>query len=259
MALTLHHETIGSGPEVVVLHGLFGAGRNWLSVARRLSERFRFHLVDLRNHGRSPHAASMSYTDMAGDVEALCKRLTLTEINLVGHSMGGKVAMTLALTSSRGIRRLINVDIAPVAYPDRFADMIAAMRALDLSRIRRRSEADLALTDAIPETAVRQFILQNLVFTQGVASWRANLPALQEQMPEILGPLPVPEEACFRGDTCFIRGELSDRIRPEHLPLMSRWFPAHRLATVHGGGHWPHAEAPEQFLEIFTAALTHTP
>lgn len=255
MSTLLHCETLGAGPPVLVLHGLFGAGRNWLSVARRLAGTYTFHLVDLRNHGRSPHLPAMSYRDMAGDVRALVAHLDVNDFTLVGHSMGGKAAMTLALNDPLGIERLVCVDIAPAAYPDRFAEMIRAMRALDLASIRRRSDADAALAAAIPDESVRQFILQNLVFEAGQARWRANLPALEDQMPLILGPLPVADDACYRGPTWFIRGEHSDRITPAHHDLIARHFPDHRIETVVGGGHWPHAEAPAAFMQLFEQAL----
>ncbi|MEQ8232238.1 MAG: alpha/beta fold hydrolase [Gammaproteobacteria bacterium] len=255
MSVELHCEVVGSGSPVVVLHGLFGAGRNWLTVARRLGGEFAFHLVDLRNHGRSPHDASMTYLDMAADVRALVEQHRLERFALVGHSMGGKAAMTLALDDPRGIERVIAVDIAPVSYPDRFAEMIRAMRALDLGRIRRRSDADSALVAAIPEDTVRAFILQNLVFHDGRAGWRANLAALEAQMPHILGPLPVAADARYDGPAWFVRGALSDRVTDAHLPTIARWFPHHRIETVAGGGHWPHAEAPQAFLASFTRAL----
>lgn len=251
-------ESLGSGPPVVVLHGLFGAGRNWLSVARRLAERYTFHLVDLRNHGRSPHTQSMTYLDMVADVRALLDALALDACILVGHSMGGKAAMTMALSEPAGIARLINIDIAPVAYRDRFAQMISAMRALDLATVRRRGDADGALATAIADPAVRQFILQNLEFRDGVARWRANLATLQEQMPHILGPLPVADDARYDGPTWFIRGALSDRITDAELPVLARWFPGYRLETVPGGGHWPHAEAPAEFMACFLRALGET-
>lgn len=254
MAL-LHYERIGEGPPVVVLHGLFGAGRNWLTVARRLADRHAFHLVDLRNHGSSPHADAMRYTDMVEDVRALVDALGLDRFVLVGHSMGGKAAMTMALTDSRGIARLVNVDIAPVAYPDRFVDMIDAMLALDLGKVRRRGDADKLLAPAIPEQSVRLFVLQNLVFEDGRASWRANLPALKQQMPHILGPLPVSDDARFTGETWFIRGELSDRITDAHEVVINTLFADYRIETVAGGGHWPHSEAPAAFLAIFERAL----
>jgi esterase len=255
MSVDLHFECVGAGRAVVVLHGLFGAGRNWLTVARRMAPDYAFYLVDLRNHGRSPHNATMTYLDMAADVRALIEKLELDDVVLVGHSMGGKVAMTLALNDPRAIARLINIDIAPVSYPDRFVEMIIAMRALDLSTIRRRGDADALLADAIPELPVRQFILQNLMFDSGAARWRANLAALQDQMTDILGPLPIAEDAHFGGDTWFIRGELSDRITAVQMPLIERLFGNHRIETVAGGGHWPHAEAPAAFMAIFERAL----
>ena len=254
-AVDLKYEVLGDGPPVVVLHGLFGAGRNWITVARALATRYRFHLVDLRNHGGSPHTDTMTYVDMVNDVRQLLVSLGLEEFTLVGHSMGGKAAMTLALTEPQGLRRLINIDIAPVNYPDRFVDIIAALESLDLATIARRADADRALAQAIPETAVRLFILQNLLFEQGRPRWRLNLATLKRDMPQILGPLPVADDAHYDGPTWFIRGELSDRITAAHLPLMARWFPHYHLETVKGGGHWPHSEAPAAFMTAFTHAL----
>lgn len=255
MAVDLHYEIVGSGPPVMVLHGLFGAGRNWLSVARALATRYCFYLVDLRNHGASPHTERMTYRDMVADVRALIARLDLDDIALVGHSMGGKAAMTLALDDARNLRRLINIDIAPVSYHDHFGDMITCMRALDLNTIKRRADADRALASAIPEQNVRLFILQNLLFEQGQARWRLNLATLATDLPSILGPLPRADDAVFRGPTWFIRGELSDRVRPAHLPLIAALFPNHYMDTVAGGGHWPHTEAPAAFLASFVHAL----
>ena len=253
--MTLHFERVGDGPPVVVLHGLFGAGRNWLTVARRLSDRYTFYLVDLRNHGRSPHAESMTYTDMVADVRALVDELDLKDFVLVGHSMGGKAAMTMALNDARGIARLVCVDIAPVRYPDHFEAMIDAMLAIDMEQIKRRSDAERLLVDAIAEQSVRLFILQNLVFENGRARWRANLKALKDQMPHILGLLPVADDARFAGETWFIRGELSDRITDEHLLIINTLFSDHRIETVANGGHWPHSESPEAFMAIFERAL----
>lgn len=255
MSVALHYETVGSGQPVLVLHGLFGSGRNWLSVARRLGSDYQFHLVDLRNHGRSPHDPAMTYQDMIHDVRRLVSELELEQFILVGHSMGGKAAMTMALNDPAGIARLINIDIAPVTYPDRFQQMIEAMRAVDLSTIHRRAEIEPLLEPAIPEKAVRQFIMQNLEFKQGVARWRANLAALHEQMPYILGPLPVAADATCDIDTWFIRGELSDRITAGEIPTIRQYFPNARIETVAGGGHWPHAEAPQAFMTLFSAAL----
>lgn len=255
MAVALHCETIGSGSPVLVLHGLFGAARNWLTIARRLADAHTFHLVDLRNHGRSPHTDSMTYGDMIEDVRALVDALGLHCFTLVGHSMGGKVAMTMALNDAAGISKLIAIDIAPVSYPDRFVEMIAAMLALELTLVHRRSDADVALSAAIPDHAVRQFILQNLLFEDGAARWRANLPTLKAQMPHILGPLPIADDARFNGPTWFVRGERSDRVTSAEIPIIARLFGDYRIETVAGAGHWPHADAPGAFMEIFACAL----
>ena len=254
-AVDLKVESLGEGPPVVVLHGLFGAGRNWITVARALASRYQFHLVDLRNHGGSPHTETMTYLDMVADVRRLLVRLGLDEFTLVGHSLGGKAAMTLALNEPRGLCRLVSVDIAPVSYPDRFVDIIHALQTLDLNTIARRADADRALASAIPENSVRLFILQNLLFEQGQPHWRLNLTTLRREMANILGPLPVAAEAHYDGPAWFIRGALSDRIGNEHLPLIAQWFPHYHLETIEGGGHWPHAEAPAAFLAAFRHAL----
>ena len=254
-AVDLKVETVGDGPPVVVLHGLFGAGRNWITVARALASQYRFHLVDLRNHGGSPHTQTMTYLDMMADVRRLIESLGLDEFTLVGHSMGGKAAMTLALNNPRGLRRLVSVDIAPVTYADGFVDVIDALQRLDLSTIARRADADRALAATIPETAVRLFILQNLVFEQGRPHWRLNLTTLTRDMSNILGPLPVAADAHYDGPAWFIRGALSDRVSSAHLPLIAHWFPHYHLETIEGGGHWPHADAPAAFLAAFVRAL----
>ncbi|MEM7541841.1 MAG: alpha/beta fold hydrolase [Pseudomonadota bacterium] len=255
MNVDLHFEQWGEGPPVLFLHGLFGSGRNWQTIAKQIAKDFTVYALDARNHGRSPHHPSMTYDDMVADVLSFADRHHLDRFTLVGHSMGGKAAMTLAMKNAERLLRLVIVDIAPVSYPDRFVEMIDAMLALDLGAIERRKQAEQALTAAIPEVATRLFILQNLVFRDGTPSWRFNLPDLRDQMPHILGPLPVDEAAHFDGPTHFIRGELSDRIKPEHQPLLAQWFPNHTMQSVSGGGHWPHAEAPQAFLEIFIEAL----
>jgi len=176
-------------------------------------------------------------------------------VRLVGHSMGGKAAMSLALNDPRALERVVAVDIAPIAYSDRFIDMITAMRALDLNHVTRRAMADRLLTEAIPEQAVRLFVLQNLVFVDGHAHWRLNLATLARELPAILGPLPIAAGARFERPVRFIRGERSDRITAADQPLIAALFPDHRIDTIIGGGHWPHAEAPAAFLAAFARAL----
>ena len=213
----------------------------------------------MRNHGRSEHADHMTYGELANDVRALTDTLALKRFSLVGHSMGGKTAMTMALNDPRDIRRLVVIDTAPVGYTDRYAghfnNLLDAMLDLDLKAIKRRMDADRLLAATIPDDILRHWLLQNLVFSNGHPHWRANLTGLRDQMANILGPLPVPDRARFSGETWFIRGGLSDRITRNTEVIINTLFANYRIETVAGGGHWPHSEAPESFMAIFERSL----
>ncbi|HEY1795389.1 MAG TPA: alpha/beta fold hydrolase [Stellaceae bacterium] len=251
MSLRLAATEYGAGKPVAILHGLFGWGRNWATIAQRLAARYRVIALDLRNHGNSPWADTMTYTEMAEDArDTLGKNVTL-----IGHSMGGKAAMVAALTGD-WVERLIVVDIAPVDYPAPTAQLVA-MRSLNLGEITRRSEADRLMTAAIADPAERAFLLQNLVFGDGNPHWRLNLAAIGRSMPDILGFPDLPPHAVYLGPTLFIAGADSGYLRPRHEPGIRRLFPAAEFVRIASGGHWVHAEQPEAFLaavESFLAA-----
>jgi pimeloyl-ACP methyl ester carboxylesterase len=234
---------------------LFGSARNWQSYARQLGARYHVIAVDQRNHGRSPHADAHDYATLADDIAALIRRLGLDEVVLLGHSMGGKAAMTLALTAPSHLARLVIVDIAPLAYADQHTLIIDAMLALPLGEIQRRQQAEQALAAAVTDPAIRMFLLQNLQFDNDRARWRLNLPALRRAMPALIGALPVSENAKFDGPVHFIRGGGSDRVRDVDLPRCRRFFPDLHVHTVAGAGHWPHAEAPAAFAACLEQAL----
>ena len=234
----------------MILHGLFGSSRNWRSVARNLADTYGVYTVDLRNHGRSPHANSMDYRDLADDVNALIASLDLHELALVGHSMGGKAAMTLALGDPSRLSHLVVVDIAPVAYTDQHAALIDAMIALPLDRVHRRSDADRILAEAIPDDSLRLFLLQNLVIDASGPWWRLNLDALRTEMPALVGPVPDLAGRQFDGRTTFVRGGRSDRIGAAHAAVISRHFPNSEILTIADAGHWPHAERPNEFVDL---------
>ena len=244
-----------TGPAVLILPGLFGSSRNWQGMARRLQDRYRVHAVDLRNHGNSPHAETMTYPAMAADVATLQDELGLDRAIVVGHSMGGKVAMWLALHRPERVERLVVVDIAPVPYPDRYTPYIDAMLALPLATLSSRQEADHRLTAAIPDTVVRQFLLHNLVNEGGAFRWRVNLEVIRRNMAAIMGFPAPPAGHRYPGFATFLRGEQSLAITPRHHPAIAALFPEHRIATVPGAGHWPHTEQPEAFLDRLNAAL----
>jgi esterase len=168
----------GAGQPVAILHGLFGSGRNWASIAQRLAAHHRVIAPDLRNHGVSPWADTMDYAEMAEDVHVTLAALGHRRFALIGHSMGGKVAMMAALGQGAAVERLVVVDIAPTPYPPAHLAYVRAMRALDLEGIRRRAEADARLATVVSDAAERAFLLQNLVFEAGQARWRLNPPRL---------------------------------------------------------------------------------
>lgn len=248
-------DVLGEGPPLVILHGLFGSARNWQSVARRLARHYRVVAVDQRNHGRSPHTGPFNYADMAADLSALCDQLEIETVTLLGHSMGGKTAMTFALAQPARVSRLVVVDIAPVAYADSHSELIAALRALPLDCLARRQDADAALAAAVPDASVRAFLLQNLSLGAGGGTWRLNLAALAESMPALVASPPGADHLRYTGDTHVIRGEWSDRVLAQHLAAFRASFPQLHVHTVAQSGHWPHAENPAGFLHALWSAL----
>jgi pimeloyl-ACP methyl ester carboxylesterase len=245
----------GSGPPLLVLHGLFGSGRNWSSPAQRLAATRQVFALDARNHGASPWADSMTYADMTADVEAFQAKRGLGRAAVIGHSMGGKTAMLLSLQHGAAVERLVVVDVAPVSYPPELAAYVRAMRAVDLAGVSRRAEVDAQLAAAITNPGERAFLLQNLVLENGQARWRLNLPVLDRFMPDISG-FPEPAAgATFGGPTLFVAGERSSYVRPEYRPAIERLFPRARIVQVPEAGHWLHAERPDAFLALVTPFL----
>jgi pimeloyl-ACP methyl ester carboxylesterase len=255
MPIQLSADEFGAGPPVAILHGLFGSGRNWRSVAQHLAARHRVVTFDLRNHGASPWADGMSYGEMVEDLRASLRARGIERAALLGHSMGGKVAMLMALLHPGEVDRLVVVDIAPAANPPTLLAYVRAMRAVDLSGVRRRSEADLQLAEAVPDPAERAFLLQNLVIGENVAQWRLNLQAIERGYSEIVDFLDLPAGTVYPGPALFVSGTRSNYIRPEHEPLIRHLFPQARIARIEGAGHWVHAEQPQAFLQAVAPFL----
>jgi len=255
MTLELAYTETGEGPPLVILHGLFGSSRNWASVARRLGETHRVFAVDLRNHGASPWAETMDYGEMAEDVRAFLARHGLAGATVMGHSMGGKTAMRLALEHGRDVGRLIVVDIAPVAYAHTHQPFVEAMRAVDLATAGRRADVDRQLQAAIPEAAMRGFLLHNLVSEDGRLNWRINLAALAANMNTLIG---YPEDLAgltYDGPTHFLSGAASDYVRKAHHGRIRDLFPKAEIDSIPEAGHWVHAEQPAVFLERVRSIL----
>lgn len=251
----------GEGPALVMLHGLYGSGNNWRGIGRAFEGRHRVLRPDLRNHGQSPHHADMDYRAMADDVIGLLDRRGIERASLVGHSMGGKVAMALALRAPSRLARLMVVDIAPMAY-DHEAEhggIIRAMQAVDPRRAKDREAVDAALAGSIDHPMIRQFLLTNLQRRDGQWEWRIPLATLADQLPVIQG---WPDGLGQLTDRAvrFIHGGASGYVNAEGRAAIARHFPDADIRAYEGIGHWLHAEAPQRFtddLKDFVAEDDH--
>jgi pimeloyl-ACP methyl ester carboxylesterase len=251
MTVTLQATEYGEGEPVAILHGLFGSGRNWASVAQRLSVSWRVIAFDLRNHGGSPWSETMDYLAMADDVRAAMQARGDGRYSLIGHSMGGKVAMAAALIEPSAVESLVVVDIAPVIYPTMpYAAYVQAMQALDLGTITRRRDADAKLTGAIGDATERAFLLQNLVLGDGPPHWRINLPAIEASVPTLAGFPSLPAGARYDGPALFIAGGKSGSLAAEHEPAVTARFRNAAIVRLAEADHWVHTDAPEEFLAL---------
>jgi pimeloyl-ACP methyl ester carboxylesterase len=264
---TLHTTAIGdSGSRVVFLHGLFGQGRNWTQVGKTLADparadRHRVLLVDLPHHGRSGWDDRFDYLEIADRVAGVLP--ADDPVALVGHSLGGKVAMVLALRHPELVERLCVVDVAPVAYDhlSQFEGYVAAMRALDLASLAQRADADTAMSEAVPDPTVRAFLLQNLRRDGDGWRWQMNLDVLGDDLAVIGG---WPENALaglapYDGRVLWVAGARSDYITPAYAAAMDRWFPRNRLTTVKDAGHWVHSEQQDVFVDVLRHFLGTPP
>lgn len=234
------------GRPVLIVHGLFGSARNWGAIAKRLSADRPVVTVDMRNHGDSPRSDTQSYQDMADDLAAVITKVG-APMHVIGHSMGGKAAMVLALAQPDLVDKLIVADIAPVTYGHTQMPLIEAMRALDLSTVTRRSDADKALAAAIPDPGTRAFLIQSLSIAEGDVRWKLNLDVLGDEMDKILSFPRV--EGSFNRDALFITGGRSDYVETAHRPAIRALFPDASFETIAEAGHWLHAQQPRPFVD----------
>lgn len=258
--MTLHHTALGSaGSRVVFLHGLFGQGKNWTSIAKNLSESHRVLLLDLPHHGRSSWPERFDFVQTAALV---ADELPDEPVTLVGHSLGGKVAMVLALLHPERVERLCVADISPVAYPPsrEFPGYFEAMRGMDLTRVEHRADADRLLEPAVPDPTIRSFLLQNLRRDTSAPagwSWQLNLDVLARDI-EVIGEWPeadLEDAAPYDGPVLWLGGSRSRYVLPEYDAAMDRWFPRNRKVILKDTGHWLHSERPEVFLEVLRRFL----
>ncbi|MCB0534587.1 MAG: alpha/beta fold hydrolase [Lewinellaceae bacterium] len=251
--MELFAREFGQGDPIVILHGLFGFSDNWQTVAKALADHHLVITPDLRNHGRSPHLPSHTYPEMAEDLKAFLEHHWIFSTVLIGHSMGGKVAMQFALEYPDMVDKLVVVDIAPGPASDNHSDIYEALLGLDLSRVNTRQEADDLLKKSIPEFGVRQFLLKNITRnTDGSYAWKMNLPVLWKAYPDILGGVSGP---AFDKPVLFIRGSKSAYIKDSDFALIKSLFPQAEIATIEGAGHWVHADKPEALLAVLRQFL----
>lgn len=245
--MILHAITAGQGQPVALLHGLFGAASNLGAIQRHLAPRYRAIALDLRNHGQSPHAAIMSYAAMAADVKETLESLDAWPAAVIGHSMGGKTAMRLALDHPELIKLMV-MDIAPVTYPPGFRAFASAMQQIGIAESLTRAAADRMLAPVVADPGIRAFLLQNLRFGPQ-AGWRIGLDAIAAALPGIEA-WEAPAGAHYDGPALFAGGARSDYIPPEYRPAIRALFPAAKFVTIKNAGHWLHADNPAATAQL---------
>jgi pimeloyl-ACP methyl ester carboxylesterase len=246
--MQLNFKVSGQGFPLVILHGLMGSLDNWQTMARHLSDTYRVYTVDLRDHGRSPHTDAISYPLMAGDLLEFFDQQNINQAHVLGHSMGGKVAMEFTLRHSSRVKKQIIADIAPKVYGRYHDDVFETLFAVDLSSITSRGKADEVMKQYMPDTSMRQFLLKSLHrTTEGKYEWKMNVQMLYDNYSNITAN--ISDSFTAGNETLVIRGGRSKYVSDDDLQLFRRYFPDTSMITIENSGHWIHAEAPSEFLE----------
>lgn len=246
--MKLFSQKIGAGDPFIILHGLFGSSDNWLNIAKQLADNFTMHLIDSRNHGKSPHLNEFGYDNMAMDVIEYIQDHNLKNIILMGHSMGGKVAMKIALEYPMRVKKLIVADIAPRKYAIIHNKIVEVLLSIHSEKLKSRNEADQQLSQAIKSSTLRKFLLKNLYRDEhNTYHWRINLEAICSNL-DALGA-EVKSNQKFENDVLFLKGELSDYISVKDEPEIYSLFPKAKIESIPRSTHWLHADNPDDFLE----------
>lgn len=253
--MKLNHKVYGSGHPVIIMHGLFGSGDNWRTIARMIEDQYQCIVVDMRNHGRSPHDPVMNFQVMTEDILELMQDLQLEKVSLIGHSMGGKVAMQFALTHPAMVDKLIVVDIAPKYYPPRHDTVIEAIEAIDPGQLKERAEAEEVFARFLgKDGSTIQFLMKNLSrLPEGNFEWKPNMPVIIDAYSNLMEN--VQSGISFEGPVLFVRGQKSSYILDEDVSYILGLFPNSSLITIPGAGHWVHADAPQLFAKSILAFL----
>ena len=250
----LHSKILGKGEPLLILHGFFGMSDNWKTLGNRFAENYEVHLIDQRNHGRSFHSDEFSYEVMVEDLLLYIEQYKLKNVNLLGHSMGGKVTMLFAFTHPDLVDALIVADIAPRFYPRHHDLILAGLAEVDFSKVRSRNEVEEVLQEYIPEFSVRQFLVRSLYWkSKEQLSFRFNLPSLIENIDEV--GMALPSLTVFENRTLFLKGENSGYIARDDESLIEAHFPRAVIKTVKNAGHWLHAENPDDFYRYVVSFL----
>jgi pimeloyl-ACP methyl ester carboxylesterase len=247
--MELNYKTIGEGPPLLILHGLFGALDNWITLGRSFGENYQTFLLDQRNHGKSPHTTTHGYPEMAEDLIGFMDQQDIAQAILIGHSMGGKTIMEAALRYPDRVSGLVIADMAPVQYESHHDSVFRALEAIDFTEIENRVQAERIMQLHLQEPGVIQFLLKNIDRSgDGKYSWKMNLPVLKREYDRILEEIPGGRK--YIGPTLALRGGKSPYVQEHHLPYFRELFPELELETISDAGHWVHAEAPGLFYEI---------
>jgi esterase len=254
--MKLFYREYGNGAPFIILHGLFGISDNWATFGKAIKDRYHVYIPDMRNHGRSPHDPVFDFPSMTNDINEFIYEHGLRNPVMMGHSMGGKVAMMVALNNPELLDRLIVVDVGPRKFPlnTEHLQLLNAMLSADLSVARSRSDVENQLVEKIKSKRLRQFLLKNIYWkSDDTLGWRLNLEVIHANLPLMFGG--IESESVFTSPALFIRGGLSNYIGEEDIELIRKNFPDAIIRTIASAGHWAHADAPEEFYDIVTGFL----
>jgi len=251
--MELYFREFGAGKPVIILHGLFGFSDNWQTIAKSLASRYLVITPDLRNHGRSPHVPAHTYAEMAEDIRIFMENNWMHSAVLIGHSMGGKVAMQMALHYPDMVDKLVVIDIAPGKAADNHTGIFEALLGMNLSAMQTRAEIEEYLAPRIPDMGTRQFLLKNITRNDdGKFAWKMNLPVLWRHFPDILDAVTGDP---FDKPAIFIRGSRSDYIKEADTALIKTLFTQAEIATIENAGHWVHADKPNELIAVLSEFL----
>src|ERR1700739_4974966 len=253
--MKLSYRKLGTGKALFILHGLFGSADNWQTIGKHLAEYFTVYFIDLRNHGQSPHSNEWNYEVMSDDLKELMQDEGLDKVMLLGHSMGGKVAMQFAVQYPNKVERMVVVDIGPKKYPVTNQFVIDAIDKFDIGSVKSRKEADELMTPLIEDMGTRQLLLKNLYWNENQKlAWKFNYDVIKEKIKIVSEVTPTPALP-VQIPVLFVKGEKSDYIFPGDIKLMNSIFPQAKLVTIPGAGHWVHADKPQEFFKAVAEFL----